>query len=146
MTATLTPNREAALSALWWLFEGAVFYVFLADTTGAAPPPAQTDGFEAWTPYFLPDDFDTFTASGAVAYSATLTQRAVLPQQEITLNFASSVTYTDLVIFVIPAVDPGVSAPLYSAPQVAVIHESTAFTLTAGVTKTYRLDLYSQWI
>lgn len=146
MTATLTPNREAALAAMWWLFEGAVFYTFLANTSGAASPPAQTDNYTAWTPYFLPDEFDTFTASGTAAYHSTLTQRAVLPQQEITLNFASTVTYTDLVVFVIPAVDPGVSAPLHSAPQVAVIHESSPFTLTAGITKTYRLDLYCQWI
>lgn len=146
MTATLTPNREAPLAALWWLFEGAVFYTNLADTTGAASPPAQTDGFLEWVPYFLPDDYDTFTASGSVDYDATLTQRAVLPQQEITLSFASTVTYTDLVVFVIPAVDPGASAPLYSAPQVAVIHEPSAFTLTAGSTKTYKLDLYSEWI
>lgn len=146
MTATLTPNREAALAALWWLFEGGTIFTFLADTTGAATPPAQTDDFAAWNPYFLPDDFDTFTALGSVAYDATLTQRAVLPQQEITLNFASDVTYTDLVVFVIPAVDPGASAPLYSAPQVAVIHEPSAFTLTAGSTKTYKLDLYSEWI
>lgn len=45
MTATLTPNREAALAAMWWLFEGAVFYTFLANTSGAASPPAQTDNY-----------------------------------------------------------------------------------------------------
>lgn len=146
MTATLTPNREAALSALWWLFEGAEFLTVLADTTGAATPPAQTDGFETWAPYFLPDDYDTFTASGTAAYDATLTQRAVLPQQEISLNFATNVTYTDLVVVVIPAISPGASPPLHANPMVAVIHEPTAFTLTAGSTKTYKLDLYSEWI
>jgi hypothetical protein len=146
MTATLTPNREAALSALWWLFEGAVFYVFLADTTGAAPPPAQTDDYTAWTPYFLNDEFDTFTASGTADYDATSPQRAVLPQQEINLNFASEVTFTDVVIFVIPAIDSGVDSPIHSAPQIAVIHESSAITLAAGATKIYKLDLYSEWI
>lgn len=146
MTATLTPNRQAALSALWWLFQGATFATFLANTTGAATPPAQTGGFAEWQPYILPDDFDVFTASGVAVYDATLTQRAILPQQEITLSFASSVTYTDLFVAVIPAIDPGAGAPQHSAPVVAIIHESAAVTLAAGSTKTYKLDLYSEWI
>lgn len=146
MAATLTTNREAALSALWWLFEGATFVALLADTSGAATPPDPTDDYTVWIPYLLADEYDTFTASGNVSYDASITQRAILPQQEISFSFAGDVTYTDLVVFVLPAVDPGASAPPYSAPQVAVIHEPSAFTLTAGSTKTYKLDLYSEWI
>jgi len=146
MSASFTPNREAALSALWWLFEDALFVSVLADTSGAASPPALAADFSTWDPYVLAGQFDTFTASGTVAYDGTLTQRAELPQQEITLSFGSTVTYTDVLVSVIPAVDPGISAPSHAFPLVGVIHESTAITLTAGATKTYRLDLYSQWI
>jgi len=146
MAATLTPNRQTALSALWWLLEGATIATFLADTTGAASPPSQTDGFTEWGPYILPDDYDVFVATGSAGYDATLTQRAVLPQQEITLNFASTVTYTDLFIAIIPAIDPGAGAPQHAAPTLAIIHEDTAITLPAGDTKTYKLDLYSEWI
>jgi hypothetical protein len=146
MPASFTPNREAALGALWWLFEGATFASFLADTTGAASPPALNADYSAWDPYVLAGQFDTFTASGTVAYDGTLTQRAELPQQEITLSFASTVTYTDVLVAIIPAVDPGAGAPVHAFPLIGVIHESTPFTLTAGATKSYRLDLYSQWI
>jgi hypothetical protein len=146
MAATFTPNRETALSAMWWLLEGATIATFLADTTGAATPPSQTAGFDDWADYILPDDFDTFVAVGTAGYDATLTQRAILPQQEITLNFATTVTYTDLIVAIIPAIDPGAGAPVYSAPTLAVIHEDAAFTLTAGSTKTYNLDLYAEWI
>lgn len=146
MPASFTPNREAALSALWWLFEDATFVSFLANTTGAATPPALNADYSAWDPYMLPSQFDTFIASGNVAYDATLTQRAELPQQEISLSFGSTVTYTDVLVAVIPAIDPGAGAPVYALPLVGIIHEPTAFTLTAGASKTYRLDLYCQWL
>jgi hypothetical protein len=146
MAATLTPNRQAALSALWWLFEEATFATFLADTTSATTLPPQTGGFSDWAAYILPDDYDVFTAAGSAAYDATLTQRAILPQQEIELSFASTVTYTDLFIAVIPAIDPGSGAPQHAAPVVGIIHEPTAVTLTAGSSKTYKLDLFSEWL
>jgi hypothetical protein len=146
MPASFTPNREAALSAMWWLFKDATFFSILANTTGAASPPALNADYSAWEPYVLAGQFDTFTASGSVAYDSTLTQRAKLPQQEISLSFASTVTYTDVLVAVIPAVNPGSGVPSYARPSIGVIHEPTAFTLTAGATKTYRLDLYSQWI
>lgn len=146
MPATFTPNREAALGALWWLYKDATFFSILANTTGAASPPALNADYSAWNPYLLSGQFDSFTAAGNVAYDATLTQRAKLPQQEISLSFGSTVTYTDVLVAVIPAVNPGSGAPAYTRPSVGVIHEPTAFTLTAGATKTYRLDLYCQWI
>lgn len=146
MSATFTPNRMAALGAMWWLYKGATFYTLLANTTGAATPPALNGDYNAWAPYLLQSEYDVFTAVGDVAYDATLTQRAKLPQQEISLSFGSTVTYTDLLVAIIPAISPGAGAPSYALPLVGVIHEPTAFTLTAGATKTYRLDLYCQWI
>lgn len=146
MPASFTPNREAALGAMWWLYKGATFYSILANTTGAASPPALTADYSAWNPYVLANQYDIFTAVGDVAYDATLTQRAKLPQQEISLSFGTSVTYTDVLVGLIPAISPGANAPSYALPLVGIIHEPTAFTLTAGATKTYRLDLYCQWI
>ncbi len=146
MPASFTPNREAALGAMWWLFKDATFFSILANTTGAASPPALNADYSAWNPYLLSGQFDSFVASGSVAYDGTLTQRAKLPQQEISLSFGSTVTYTDVLVAVIPAVNPGSGAPSYALPFVGVIHEPTPFTLTAGATKSYRLDLYSQWI
>lgn len=146
MTATLTPNREAALAAMWWLFEGATIYTFLADTTGAATPPGLTDPYDDWLLYALDSAYDLFLTGGTAAYGTTITDRAQLPQLEITLDYLTNVTYTDVLVFVIPAVDPGVGAPTYSLPYLGVIHESSAITLSGGSTKTYRLDLYSEWI
>ena len=146
MAASLTPNREAAKSALWWLFEGATIFVVLADTSAASPAPALDGELSNWAPYMLDSSYDVFLAGGIVSYDATLIERAELPPLTITLDYASSVTYTDLLIGCIPAVDPGASAPAYAFPLVAVIHESSAITLASTASKTYVVDLYSEWI
>lgn len=147
MPATLTPNREVARGALWWLFEGATFFAVLADASAASPAPP-LDGPESnWFPYYLDGEFDLFLTGGASAYDATITDRSVLPQLEIILDYASTVTYTDIVVTCIPDVTPGAGSPSYATfPIVAVIHESSPVTLAAGTTKTYKLDLYSEWI
>lgn len=147
MPATLIQNREAPLSALWWLFEGATIGIILANTTGAATPPLGTDAFSAWSPYFLSQDFDLFLTGGIAAYDATLTQRAELPQLVITLDYASTVTYTDVLLYSITANDPaGASPPEYAFPFVGVIQESSPVTLLSTQSKTYNLDLYAEWI
>lgn len=146
MTASLTPNREAVKSALWWLYEGATFLVSLADTTGAGSPPALDGPYDDWAPYLLDGAYDLFLTGGAVDYDATITDRAELDRLVITLDYASNVTYTDLVIVCVPAVDPGASAPLYAFPLVAVIHESSPVTVLSTESKTYNLDLFAEWI
>lgn len=146
MTATFTKNRMAALSAAWWLFEGATIYAFLADTTGAATPPALTDDISEWISYGLSQDYDLFLTAGTAAYGASITDRAEIPQIQLDLNYATSVTYTDVILLSLPAVSPGAGAPDHATVFIGVIHEDTAYTLTAGNTKTYKLDLYSQWI
>lgn len=146
MTASLTPNRETALAALWWLFEEATILATFADTTGAASPPALTDGWEDWTDYMLSNSFDIFLSGGSVAYDATLIERAELPQLEVVVDFATSITYTDILIFTLPAVDPGAGAPIYAFPYVGVIHEPTAVTVGATESKTYKVDLFSEWL
>ena len=146
MTASLTPNREAVLSALWWLYEGATFLVALTDTTGAGSPPALDGPFDDWVAYLLDSAYDIYLTGGTVAYDATITDRAELPQLVITLDYDSTVTYTDALILCIPAVDPGAGAPLYALPLVGVIHESSPVTLLSTETKTYNLDLFAEWI
>lgn len=147
MTASLTPNREAVLGALWWLYDGALFAIFLADTSGAGTPPALDGAFDNWvapTDYLLNSAYDVYITADAVDYDATITDRAVLPQLTITLDYASTVTYTDLLVTVIPAQDPGASPPAYAYPLVAVIHESSPITLLSTETKTYSLDLFAE--
>lgn len=147
MPATFTPNREAARAALWWLFQGGTFCALLANTSAAATPPP-LDGPESnWFPFYLDEAFDLFLTGGSVIYDGTVTNRAILPQLQINLNYASAATYTDVVVSCIPDVTPGAGAPSYATfPMVAVIHESSPVTLAAGTTKTYKLDLYSEWI
>lgn len=149
MTASLTPNRQAVLSALWWLYEGATFVVSLADTSGAGSPPALDGDYNDWfspTNYVLDSAYDVFLTGGTVAYDATITDRAELPQLVITLDYATTVTYTDLLVLCIPAIDPGASAPEYAIPLIAVIHESSPITLLSTQSKTYNVDLFAEWI
>lgn len=146
MTAVLTQNRELALAAAWWLYEGATVLVALADTTGAEDPPLGTDVFEDWIPYLLSEDYDLFLTAGTAAYDATITEQAGVPQLAITLDYADSVTYTDLVLLCLPLIDPGVGSPLYAKPTIGIIEESSAVTLLSTETKTYNLDLYAEVI
>jgi hypothetical protein len=149
MTASLVNNKEVTKSALWWLYEGATFVVILANTSGAASPPALDGPYSAWASpidYQLSSDYDLFLTGGAVGYSAGVANRSVLPQLVITLDYATTVTYTDLLVVLLPAVDPGPSAPDYAYPQVAVIHESTPITLLSTQAKTYRLDLFAELV
>lgn len=146
MPASLTRNRQAALSALWWLYEGGTIGAILADTSAAGTPPSGTGALSSWLPYLLSEDFDLFLTGGSVAYDATLTQRAELPQLVITLDYATTVTYTDVVLLCVPAIDPGASPPEYALPFVGVIQESSPVTLLSTQSKTYRVDLYAEWI
>lgn len=149
MTASLVNNKEVTKAALWWLYEGATFVVVLANTSAAATPPALDGPYSAWvspTNYQLSSDYDLFFTGGAVSYSAGVANRSVLPQLVITLDYATTVTYTDLLVLLIPATDPGATAPLYAFPQVAVIHESTPITLLSTQSKTYRLDLFAELV
>ena len=149
MTASLTPNRQAVLSALWWLYEGATFVAVLADTSAAASPPALSADLIDWlspTDYTLSSSYDVFLTGGTVAYDATITDRAELPQLVITLDYASTVTYTDVLVLCIPAIDPGASAPTHAFPFVGVIHESSPITLLSTESKTYNVDLFAEWI
>ena len=144
MTASFTVARELSLGAMWWVCDGATFYASLANTTGAGTPPALTDDYDEWLPYLLAESFDKFFTAGTAAYDGTITTRAKIPALALTLNYASSVTYTDLVIFCIPGRTLPSNAPTQSVPFVGVIHEPSPFTLTAGTNKTYNLNLYSQ--
>jgi hypothetical protein len=148
MTATLTPNRDAALSALWWLFEGATFLAVLADAS-AADPALPLDGpLNQWfdpADYLLSTDYDIFVEGGTADYDATDADKAILPQLALTLDYDTSVTYTDVLVICIPAIDPGEAAPLHAVPLVGVIHESSPVTLASTETKTYNLDLFSKW-
>ena len=146
MTASLTPNRETALAAMWWLYEGATIFATFADTTGASPAPDLSTSWEDWFDYLLDSSYDIFLTGGSVGYDATLTERAELPQLEIVVDFDTSITYTDILIFTVPAVDPGVDAPTYAFPYIGVIHEPTAVTVGASESKTYRVDLFSEWL
>ena len=148
MAAVLTPNREAVKSAMWWLYEDAVFGVLLANTTGAGSPPALDGPLTDWitpTDYTLADQYDLFVTAGTVDYDATIADRAKLQQLSIVLDYASTVTYTDLIVVCVPAKDPGASPPTYAYPLVAVIHESSPVTLLSTETKTYNLDLFAEW-
>lgn len=147
MTASLTPNRETALAAMWWLFEGAMIIATFADTTAASPAPALSDPWGDWMDYLLDPEFDLFYTGGAVAYDATLTDRAELPQLEIVVDFDTSITYTDILLFTSPVADPGAGAPYYvTLPYIGVIHEPSAVTVAASESKTYRVDLFSEWL
>lgn len=149
MTASLTPNRQAVLSALWWLYEDATFFVLLANTSAAATPPALDGDVMNWfapTDYTLADQFDLYLTGGTVAYDASIADRAKLPQLVITLDYATTVTYTDLVIICVPAIYPGAGAPDYAFPLVGVIHESSPITLLSTQSKTYNVDLFAEWI
>ncbi|NBS69870.1 hypothetical protein EBT31_13295 [bacterium] len=144
MTATFTTNREVSLGALWWLYQGATFGTVLADTTGASPAPALTDPWSSWLVYALDSEFDLFFTGGTVAYDATQTSKATLPLLEIELSYASAVSYTDVLIYVVPAISPGASPPDHALPFVGVIHEPSLVTLNSGSTKTYNLNLFAQ--
>ena len=144
MTASFTATRELALGALWWVCDGATFWSSLADTSADPTPPALTDDYEEWVPYFLSEDYDVAATAGTAAYDTTLTSRSVIPAIEINLNYATTVTYTDLVIYCIPDKTIPTSAPVQVIPFVGVIHEPSPFTLNAGTTKTYNLNLYSE--
>lgn len=149
MTASLTTNREAVLGALWWLYDEATFLVVLANTTGAATPPALDGPFEGWyspTDYLLDTAYDIYLTAGSVGYDATITDRAELPQLVITLDYATTVTYTDLIVICLSAKNPGASPPAHANPLTAVIHESSPVTLLSTQTKTYNLDLFAEWI
>lgn len=146
MATSLTPNREVAKSALWWLFQGATIFAFLADASAASPAPALDGGIDNWFPYLLDSSYDVFLTGGTVDYDATISDRAELPPLTITLDYASSVTYTDVLIACIPAVDPGAGAPTHAFPFMGVIHESSPFTLASTATKTYVVDLFSEWL
>lgn len=148
MPATLTKNKDAAKSAAWYLFQGATFAVILANTSAAATPPAQSGDFLNWlvpTDYTLADSFDLFLTGGTVAFDATLTSRAKLPQLQIVLDYATNVTYTDLLILCIPQYVPS-GAPAGSTCFLGVIHESSPVTLLSTETKTYNVDLFAEWI
>lgn len=144
MTASFTVTRELALGALWWVCDGATFYASLADTTGAGTPPALTDDYDEWLPYLLAESFDVFVTAGSTSYDTTITSRSKIPALTFTLNYASTVTFTDLVIYCVPNKTIPASAPVQVIPFVGVIHEPTPFTLNAGTTKTYNLNLYSE--
>lgn len=149
MTASLTPNREAVKGALWWLYEGALFLVSLANTSGAGTPPALDGLYEDWTTptnYLLDGAYDLFITGGTVDYGVVLTNRAELEQLVITLDYDTNVTYTDLLVLCIPAINPGGPPPIHATPLVAVIHESSPVTLLSTQTKTYNLDLFAEWI
>lgn len=149
MTASLTPNRQAVLGALWWLYEGATFGAILADTSAAATPPDLGAPFNAWytpTNYLLDNEFDIYLSGGTVDYDGTITDRAILPQLVITLDYDTTVTYTDVIVFCLPAQDPGATPPEYAFPVIGVIHESSPVTLLSTETKTYNLDLFAEWI
>jgi hypothetical protein len=148
MSATLTPNRDAALSAMWWLFEGATFIAILADASAADPPlPLGGDAQQWFDPvdYTLGFEFDIFVEGGVASYDDTDTDKAILPQLTFTLDYDTSVTYSDVLIACIPAIDPGEGAPFHAFPLVGVIHESTPITLDSTQTKTYNVDLFSKW-
>lgn len=132
------------MGALWWLYQGATFCTVLADTTGASPAPALTDPIADWFEYALDFEFDLFFTGGTVAYDATQASKATLPQLEIELSYASTVSYTDVLIYVIPIISPGASPPSHAAPFVGVIHEPSVVTLNSGSTKTYNLNLFAQ--
>jgi len=144
MTASFTVARELSLGAMWWVCQGGTFYTSLADTTGLASPPSVSDDYTVWLPHLLAESFDKFFTAGSASYDATITSRAKIATLAITLNYASTVTYTHLVINCVPNKSVPSGAPNYAFPMVGVIQEPTPFTLTAGTTKTYNLNLYSQ--
>lgn len=149
MAASLIVNRDAALSALWWMYEGATISVVLADTTGAASPPSAQADLGDWfspTNYALSEDYDLFVVGGTASYDATVTTRAKIPQLQFVLDYPTTVTYTDLLLFSFPAIQPGASYPDNSIPFIGVIHESTPITLASTESKTYNVNLYSEWL
>lgn len=146
MAATLYPHRTTALAALWWLFEGATFIVYFANTTGASPQPAYDYAttaayYDAWSPYWLSSSFDQVIVGGTTAFDGSNNQKARLPQLNIVVDYATAITYTHMIIEVVPAVDPGASAPGKAFPLVLHIHESPALTVASTETKTYKIDL-----
>lgn len=146
MAATLYPNRTTALAALWWLFEGATFYVYFADTTGASPQPAydyptELEYYQAWDDYWLSIDYDQLIIGGTVTYDATDDQLARLPQLEIVLDYPTAITYTHMIIEVLTAVDPGSSSQSKAYPLLLHVKESPAVTVASTETKTYKIDL-----
>lgn len=152
MAASITWNRETPWAAMWWLLEGALVAVYLADTTGASPAPSLEGNFSDWFDYFQEDpQFDVFLNVGAVSYDATQTDRAVVPQIEIVLDYSETVTYTHLFIEIGPvyyatAHPDGAELPAGRIPTLAIVSEPAAVTLTAGDTKTYKIDLFSEWL
>jgi len=149
MTATLTPNREAARAAMWWLFEGAEFFILLANTSSATTPPAQDADFQDWispTDYLLSDETDIVVTAGASSYDSSTPSMARLQQVQFVLDYEATQTYTDVLIICLPKISAPVGAPDFVVPLVAVIHESTPVTLLSTQTKTYKLDLTTNWI
>ena len=149
MTASLIVNRDAALGAMWWLYQGGTFAFILANTTGAASPPGAQAALDDWfipVDYSVSQDFDVYLTGGTATYDATVTTRAVIPQLQLVLDYDTSVTYTDILILCLPAVSPGETYPDNSVPFVGVIHEPTPVTLASTETKTYNLNLYSEWL
>lgn len=144
MTATLHPNKDTPLAALWWLFQGATFLVILFDTTGVSPLPSYSN-FASWVPYALDSSFDLYFTGGTAAFDASNAQMARLPQLQIVLDYDSAVTYTHLAVVSIPAVDPGALFEDAAYPVVAFISEPSAVTLSSTQTKTYNLDLTALW-
>lgn len=145
MSASLTPNRELARAALWYVLDGALILVSLADTRAAATPPALTGSYTDWTNYLLSSQFDLFLTAGTTSYGSPNTQQAKLQQLQVVLSYNQSVTYTDLVILVLPVQAPESLTPDFVLPFLGGIHESTAVTLSSGQTKTYKLDLAAAW-
>lgn len=149
MSATLTPNRDAAKSALWWLFQGGSIVAVLANTSAAGTPPASSAELVDWlvpTDYTLSQDYDLFLTGGSVVYDTTVTSKAKLPRLQFVLDYATTVTYTDVLLLGIPAYTPGSSPPSGSTFYLGVIHESSPVTLLSTQSKTYNVDLFAQWI
>lgn len=144
MTATLHPNRTTPLAALWWLFQGALFAVVPLNASGVSPLP-DYDNFMAWAAYSLGDGFDLYFTGGTAGYDASNTQKAKLPQLEIVLDYATTITYTHVLVLAIPAVNPGALYADEAYPIVAYIAESSPVTLSSTQTKTYMLDFTALW-
>lgn len=145
MTATLYPNRATALAALWWLFEGATFNVFFADTSAATTQPEYNytslgASFASWEPYLLSDSFDQLLIGPSVAYDSANNQLARLPQLEIVLDYNTAITYTHMIIFLAPNLYVS-SLSFTGVPLMLFVHESPAVTVASTETKTYTLDL-----
>lgn len=145
MAASLHRSREVPLGAMWTMFQDALIRARLANTSSATTLPSLNGPYSAWTPYFLATPFIELTG-GSVAYDTSVTSRAVLPRLTFTLNYNTSVTYTDIVVQLITTADAVAPPPEYvTEPLLAIIHEDSPITLAANQTKTYKLDFFSEW-